>query len=136
MLNQGEHRDVVAHIRKLQATMRLWQAVYQLHRLYRRYRPLHGNVGNVAQPLSTRKLRASLCWELCEMRRYVIVQEPLCDWAVRDTAINVPTTVDGHVTIGLSLNEAIVLAAKANSLCSATKLPVKLLALAAIGRAA
>jgi len=26
MLNQAEYRDVVAHIRKLQATMRLWQA--------------------------------------------------------------------------------------------------------------
>jgi len=45
------------------------------------------------------------------MDRHVIVQEPFCDWAV-DATNDVPATVDSQVAIGLSLSEAIFLAAK------------------------
>ena len=73
----------------------------------------------------------------CDMDRYVIVQEPFCDWAVFDTTDDVPATVDGQVAIGLSLSEAIFLAAKANASCSGKKsLPVTLLALSVLGHAA
>jgi hypothetical protein len=49
------------------------------------------------------------------MNRYLIVQEPTCTWAVFDTLVDIPATVDGEVAIGLSLSEAIIVAAKANA---------------------
>ena len=67
------------------------------------------------------------------MNRYVIVREPFYDWAVFDTSVDIPATVDGQVAIGLSLSEAIFLAAKANGGCGGpTSLPVKLLAVSAL----
>ena len=71
------------------------------------------------------------------MDRYVIVQEPFYDWAVFDTSVDIPATVDGQVAIGLSLSEAILLAAKANGGCGGQKsLPVRLLAVLALCHAA
>jgi hypothetical protein len=49
------------------------------------------------------------------MSRYLIVQEPTDTWAVFDTSVDIPATVNGKVAIGLSLSEAIFVAANANA---------------------
>ena len=55
------------------------------------------------------------------MSRFVIVQEPTCNWAVFDTSVDIPATMDGKDAIGLSLSEAIFIAAKANAAWEETK---------------
>ena len=73
----------------------------------------------------------------CDMDRYVTVQEPTCTWAVFDTTDDIPAIVDDEVATGLTLGEAIFLAARANAGCGGPKsLPVRLLAVALLGEAA
>lgn len=49
------------------------------------------------------------------MKRFVVVQEPTCTWAVLDTVDNVPAEFGETVLIGLGRAEAVKLASLANA---------------------